>query len=283
MTSRVLISCALIALCACGNAVTGEPGDDLDPIVNDEVTDEAPSPAPTPPPPDEAAPAPSTFPSEPLTFTLGQALELDSGTSSYWVVVPSTYDRTHNTATQLYVYLHGCGGASSGDVWAASNGSTRWIGMAPGGAEGGCWDDQARLADVVMDAIADLKTHFNIDPKRVHIGGYSSGGDLAYYTAFRHASDFAGILCTNSIPAYSASGLTSGIDAAAWKLNIVHLSQTSDGVYAIADVRARFQTLRDNGFPVLHIERPGTHYDANTTAYRNELVHPHLEDGWKAP
>jgi predicted esterase len=192
-------------------------------------------------------------------------------------------DATHQTPAQVFVYLHGCGGASGSDVYAASNIDADWIGLAPGGAEGLCWDDQSASAKIVMDAIAGLKTHFNVDRRRVHIGGYSSGGDQSYYTALRNASSFAGILSYNSIPAYTAKGLQDGIAEADWKLNIVHLSQTEDGVYAIADVRARFQALRDAGFPVTHIERPGLHYDDNTTEYRNTLVYPHLRDGWRAP
>ncbi|MEZ0314397.1 MAG: hypothetical protein ACAI38_21730 [Myxococcota bacterium] len=222
-------------------------------------------------------------PTDPLEFEPGDALQMRANGITHFVLVPRGYDATHQTPAQVYVYLHGCGGASSGDVYAASNIDADWIGLAPGGAEGQCWDNQSASAEIVMDAIAELKTHFNIDRRRVHIGGYSSGGDLSYYTALRNASSFAGILSYNSIPSYSAKGLQDGITAASWKLNIVHLSQTEDGVYAIADVRARFQTLRDAGFPVTHIERPGAHYDDNTTQYRNTLVYPHLEDGWRAP
>ncbi|MEZ0314395.1 MAG: alpha/beta hydrolase [Myxococcota bacterium] len=225
----------------------------------------------------------SSIPANPVAFAPGERLTLQSSLSEYFVVVPRAYDATHQTPTQLFIYLHGCGATSGEDVWAASNMDTTWIGMAPGGNEGPCWDDQAHGAELTMSALADLKTHFNIDPRRVHIGGYSSGGDLSYYTAFRNALSFAGVLAYNSSPAYTMPELQQGISAAAWAFNIVHLSQTEDGVYPIADVREQMTALTNAGFNVLHIERPGLHYDDNTTGYRNELVYPHLNDGWHAP
>ena len=225
----------------------------------------------------------SSVPANPVPFAAGERLTLQSSLSEYFVVVPRAYDASHQTPTQLFIYLHGCGAVSSEDVWAAANIDSAWIGMAPGGNEGPCWEDQAYGAQLTMAALADLKTHFNIDPRRVHIGGYSSGGDLSYYTAFRNALSFAGVLAYNSSPAYTMPELEQGIALSAWKFNIVHLSQTEDGVYPIADVRQQMTALTNAGFDVLHIERPGLHYDDNTTSYRNELVYPHLSDGWRSP
>ncbi len=223
------------------------------------------------------------MPTSPVPFVKGEAVELESATSPYYVLVPRAYDETHRTPTMVFVYLHGCGGASSDDVYAASNyWDATWLGMAPGDSPQ-CWQDQQNPERIVMDAIADMKTHFNIDPKRIHIGGYSSGGDLSYAVALANAGSFAGILSYNSIPTYENADLAPLIAAAAWKLNIVHLSQTEDRVYPISDVRFQMGKLRDAGFPVTHIERPGLHMDDNTTNYRNELVYPHLRDGFRAP
>ncbi len=313
MLLRGLTCVALVFVCACGGEVVGDPGSAPEPETagstgNDvaaddsamaddvavdsgselpadtgaavdpaEPTDDAEPSSPPPPPPA------LTAPSDPVAYRPGESLELHSGTTNYWVVVPRAYDATHETPAQLYVYLHGCGGFSSGDVWAAGNIDAGWIGMAPGGTEGGCWHDQAYGMKIVLDAIADLKKHFNIDPKRVHIGGYSSGGDLSYYVAMRNANAFAGVLATNSLPAYGYDNLTNAIEGSTRPFKVVHLSQTEDGVYAIATARTQMQMLRDAGFEVTHIERPGPHYDANTTPFRNQLVHPHLWDGWRAP
>ena len=57
-------------------------------------------------------------------------------------------------------------------------------------------------------AIADVKTHFNIDPRQVVLGGYSSGGDLSYRIAFTHSTEIAGVLAENTAP-FRDTGLTS--------------------------------------------------------------------------
>ncbi len=223
-----------------------------------------------------------SVPANPVPFVKGEALRL-GGDRPYYVLAPLAYDETHQTPTMLFVYLHGCGGASSDDVYAASNyWDATWLGMAPGDSPL-CWQEQENPERIVMDAIADMKTHFNVDPKRIHIGGYSSGGDLSYATALANAGTFAAILSYNSIPTYENADLPALAAAATWKLNVVHLSQTEDLVYPIADVRIQMQMLRDAGFPVVHIERPGPHIDENTTMYRNTLVYPYLSSGFRAP
>lgn len=298
MWFRRLLGLCLVALCACGGEVQGDPfSEDGRTAATDTAADDGsddptgtptqPTPPTTPttptPPTTPTTPAPSTVPTKPITFQPGQSIELDSPSSNYFILVPRAYDTTHRTPIQLYIYLHGCGGESSGDVWAASNIDAEWIGLAPGGAEGGCWDNQAQGAKIVLDAIADVKTHFNIDPKRILIGGYSSGGDLSYYTAFRNASTFAGVLSHNSIPTYNTNAIGSLAAMASWKFPIFHLAAVSDGTYAIASVRTEMNALSSAGFAVTLIERPGTHYDTNTTPNRNNLLFPHLYDDLAAP
>ncbi len=299
MSSRALLAASLLAasLYACGGEVQGDPDTDYSAgsTTNDTTGgDDTPSgPTPTTPgtpsnPEDPGEEEPtdppvSTFPSNPMTYSVGQSIKLNSGTSDYWILVPRAYDASHNTPSKLYIYLHGCGGESSGDVWAAGNIDGDWIGLAPGGAEGACWDNQARGAEIVMAAIAHLKTRFNIDPKRILIGGYSSGGDLSYYTAFKYADKFAAVLSHNSIPAYRTQDLTTRINGAARKFPVYHLSATEDGTYNIVTVRDEMRMLRDAGFTVTFIERAGAHYDDNTTPYRNSLLFPHLWDDLALP
>ncbi len=63
-----------------------------------------------------------------------------------------------------------------------------------------------------------MKTHFNIDPRRVILGGYSSGGDIAYRTAFYNANSFAGVLAVNTSPFRdTGSSQQDSLAAAAWK------------------------------------------------------------------
>ena len=101
---------------------------------------------------------------------------------------PGLLRREHTTPITLFVWMHGCGGQGAGDIYTvAPGGDQSYIAIALGGREGACWDLNTDTAKVLA-AIANVKTHFNINPRRVILGGYSSGGDLAYRTAFYNAN-----------------------------------------------------------------------------------------------
>jgi predicted peptidase len=166
--------------------------------------------------PTGGGPPASTVPTDPVSFTANQPLTLDDSESNYWVNVPPGYDSTHQTPYTLFVWMHGCGGESSGDIYTISPDDRDWISVAVGGREDACWDVNSDSAKVLA-AIASVKTHFNINPKRVIIGGYSSGGDLAYRTAFYNANLFAGLLAENTSPFRdTGSSADQSLAAAAW-------------------------------------------------------------------
>jgi hypothetical protein len=228
----------------------------------------------------------SSKPMSPIAFTKNSIFTLDSGTTNY-VYVPTAYDSTHNTPATLFVWMHGCWGYADSDVGMVSPGGTQsWITLSVGGRDGDCWDvgnDSAK----VLAAIADIKTHFNIKPKGVIVGGYSSGGELAYRTAFFNAGSFAGVLAENTAPFTSASPSAS-IAAASWKFNIVHLAHQQDDVFKIADVVADTDALKAAGFPLTLIEREGGHWDDSgalpgTKADLQTYLLPYLNAGWSAP
>ena len=90
-----------------------------------------------------------------------------------------------------------------------------------------------------MAALADVETHFNVDRHQVILGGYSSGGDLAYRTGFRHSATFDGLLIENSSPFRDTeSSAAESLAAATTKIPIVHLAHTGDTTYPIAGVEA---------------------------------------------
>lgn len=256
-----------------------------------KVAAPAPAPAPTPAPTPTPAPAPTspTFPTSPLTVTKNDVVTLSSTASAYYVYVPSSYDATHATPTKVLLWLHGCGGQGYGDAWVVSPGGTQsWVTVSVGGRDGGCWNPNTDTT-LALAALDDVKRRLNVDPRRVVIGGYSSGGDLAYRTAFYNAKRFAGVVAENTSP-FRDTGSTaaSSIAAATWKLNVVQLAHLSDTTYPIATVRAETDALKAAAFPVTRLERAGTHWDADTassgTAYdlRTFLL-PYLDAGWQAP
>lgn len=250
-----------------------------------------PGPPPTPKPnltPGPSTPA-SSVPTDPVPFTKNSVFTLSSPQSDYWIYVPTSYDQTHATPTTLFVWLHGCGGQSSGDIETVSpGGDQNYISIAVGGREGDCWDVNSDPAKVLV-AIANVKTHFNINPRRVILGGYSSGGDLAYRTAFYNANTFAGVLAENTSPFRdTGSSQSASLAAAAWKFNVVHLAHTGDDAYPIAGVRDETNAMAAAGFPITRIERPGGHYDPDTGSTGTDydlrtILLPHLTDAWLAP
>jgi pimeloyl-ACP methyl ester carboxylesterase len=234
-------------------------------------------------------------PSNPISFTAGTPLQVKGSGIDYWVDVPSSYDATHATPTPLLVWLHACGGMSSGDIYTVSpGGSQDWISIAVGGREGACWDPNSDQAKVLA-AIADTKTHFNINPRRVILGGYSSGGDLAYRTAFYNSSSFAGLLIVNSSP-FRDTGSTqsASLAAAAVKFHVVHLAHLQDSSYPIAGVRKETDAMVEAGFPLTRVEVDGGFYDEagaienghpvpGTSADILTYLLPHIDDGWLSP
>lgn len=231
----------------------------------------------------------ATYPVAPITPSKGDVVTLSSSESSYAVYVPRSYDATHQTPTRLLVWLHGCGGNAYGDAWATSPGGTQsWISVSVGGRDGACWNMGTDVPKVLA-AIDDVKRRLNVDPRRVFIGGYSSGGNLAYRTAFYNAKRFAGVLAENTGAFYgTGSSQSASIAAAAWKLNIAHLAHTGDTTYPIATIRSETDALRNAGFPTTRIERAGTHWDPDTSSsgtnydMRNDLLR-YLDGAWVAP
>lgn len=247
-----------------------------------------------PPPP----PSTSSVPINPVPFNKNVVFALNDSAGNYWITVPSSYDASHQTPTPLLVWLHGCGGESSGDINTVSpglnGGAQDWISIAVGGREGACWDPVGD-GPAVTSAIADVKTHFNIDPHRIILGGYSSGGDLAYHLAFYNSSSFAGLLAENTAP-FRDTGSTqaASLAAATTKFHVVHLAHLQDTTYPVGEVRAEVGAMQAAGFPVTLLEAVGTHFDEpgalvngtlvpGTDADLVSMLLPHIDDGWRSP
>jgi predicted esterase len=155
-----------------------------------------------------------------------------------------------------------------------------WMTIAIGGREGECWTPSADEPRV-MAALADVETHFNVDRGRVILGGYSSGGDLAYRTGFRHSSTFEGLLIENSSPFRDTeSSPAESLAAATTKFPIIHLAHTGDTTYPLAGVQKEVGEVAAAGFPVELIQRPGAHSDANTDSDLVEYLLPYIDGRW---
>jgi hypothetical protein len=253
-----------------------------------------------PPPPAQPL---STVPADPLHPEVERPFRHVGGGVEYWGFVPSTYESSNLTPTPLLIWLHGCYGEAEGEAWVVDPGEEMqppqdWLTLTlagrEGGAEGVCWVPSIDEAKV-MAALADFETHFNVDRRRVILGGYSSGGDLAYRTGFRHSSTFAGLLIENSSPFRDTESTEAeSLAAATTKLHIVHLAHLQDTTYPIAGVRTETEAVKAAGFPIERIEVPGEHWNdegevvaghpvPGTDADLRAYLLPHIDDGWLAP
>ena len=233
---------------------------------------------------------------DPIQVETDTVVEYNDSTGKYWVFVP---EDALDGPFGVLIWLHGCGGQSAGDVWnVADYWDQHYITIAPDGAENGCWDAEAETGDDsparVVDTVRSVIAHFLVDPRRIVLGGYSSGGDLSYKSAFCHNDLFAGVIAINTAPFRDNGGneTRACMADAPWKFNTVHLAHTGDGTYPIELVRSEVQEMKDAGFPVELIERPGGHWDDATdpqnpqdgTAWEiQQLVKEHMDDGWTAP
>ncbi len=228
-------------------------------------------------------PPTSTVPTAPIAFPRGVPFRVGASSGDYWAYVPTAYDGSHQTPTRVLVWMHGCGGTAKDDAWSVSPGGAQdWVTVSVGGRDGGCWSVPGD-ATKVLAALDDLRTHFNVDPRRVVVGGYSSGGLLAYQTAFRNAWRFAGVLVENAAPFYgTGSSPAESLAAAGWRFPVRHLAHTGDDVFPLATVRSELAATRDAGHPVTLVERPGAHWDPQTVSDLRTYLLPAMA-GWVAP
>ena len=224
----------------------------------------------------------------PVTYDANGFFHLNSGQSDYVGYRPDTYSDA--TPISLFVWMHGCGGNAEGDLFTIAPYPTRatqsYIAISIGGRDGDCWTVGTDTPKVLA-AITDIARYFNINPRKVYLGGYSSGGDMTYRVGFENALLFAGLLVENSDP-FSDTGAPNAYLGAAWKLNVAHLAHLSDTTYPIGTVRTNLATLTANGFPVTKIEKAGTHYDPDSGAFGTNydlrtFLLPYLDAGWLSP
>jgi predicted esterase len=203
--------------------------------------------------------------------------------SSYVAYVPSSYDGTK--PVRLIVGLHGCGdNAKNFATWGVNPYDTRatqtHIGISIGGQDGNCWNMGGGDDAKITAAIDDISKCFWVHQKKVSIAGFSSGGQLAYRVGLKNASRFAAILIEDSGLYAADSNPDALLKNASWKLNIAHLTHTSDPVFPLAKVKADWAKTKAAGFPLLTKETAGQH-DGVSSDWATWLIPQSA--GWTAP
>ncbi len=217
----------------------------------------------------------------PCAIEKGAFVERASPKSRYVVYLPKSLDEKR--PAPLLVGLYGCGDrARNFAEWAIDPWATRatqdWIGLAVDGASRhGCWDLD-KDADKVLAAVDDLARCANVDLERVVIGGYSSGGNLAWRVAMTHSDRFAGVLIENA--ALHRSLLKVSEWSRARRLPIAHRAHREDPVFPIAKVLTDEKRLKERGFPILLDVQPVDH-SGSSEDWAQFLI-PKMRD-WKRP
>jgi poly(3-hydroxybutyrate) depolymerase len=236
-------------------------------------------------------------PRQPLDVAPDQLVRIgsdDGGYDGYDLWVPSGYDATHRTPTALLVWGHGCGGNSHDDVAGSIHAAPEdsWVVIAPRGRDGDCWKPDVDVARWAR-AVADVRRRLNIDPRRVLVGGFSSGGDLAYRFAFEQSDHVAGALVAGTTPFRDTGRSAAELLAAAhFRFRTRHVLHTDDGTYPATTVRAEIARMERAGFDVDVVERPGPHFEPDTPEgaptsgsyydLRTYLL-PVMDRGWRSP
>lgn len=190
-----------------------------------------------PPKPVAAQPAPRTFATLKPGTTTG-AITVDRQKRSYALHVPKGYDPAK--AVPLVVVLHARGSSAKGasvygfDATADRNGFAVvypealgqphvWNAVHDRGTSGA--NDVAYVL-AVIDAVA---TDVNVDPRRIHLVGSSSGAMMAYRLAAEHPQRFAAVaVFAGSIGTRNPKGVLMQVPRAAEPVSVLHVHGRAD-------------------------------------------------------
>ena len=97
------------------------------------------------------------------------------------------------------VALHGSGSNTIAfhDLWKSTTDMLGFVLLTPQGesktSEGFGWDWGVNAGSSVLISIDIVRESVNVDPRRIYVTGFSSGGSLAYYLGLRYSDLFGGL------------------------------------------------------------------------------------------
>jgi len=195
-----------------------------------------------------------------------------TGTVDYLIRLPKGYNAATPTPYPMFIALHGCGDSAANFAqWAAAPPNTRanlgYIAVSVGGRDGACWDvnqDGAKIDSVWQHARARVYAH----DQKIFVGGYSSGGVLAYKYGLDRADKLAGILIQNSglYAVAGANNVMNTLQAADRKISVAHMANRGDTVFPLSEVQKDWQKMQNLGFPLSSSVLEGTH-DGSANAW----------------
>ena len=178
----------------------------------------------------------------------------DNSTQQAFVQLPVGYDPL--VATPMLVVLHGWNGSSyeGVDVYATAANERGWILLAPDMR--GLHQPSLAVQHDVIDATAYVQSHYNVDPDRVYITGFSMGGMMAAVTAAKYPDRFAALFeekgPTNLAAWYNESLVTNPGRSEVLKREIGHEPSSAPFEYQRRSAESLAQNLRHMPISIAH-------------------------------
>ncbi len=108
----------------------------------------------------------------------------------------------------------------------------------------------------VTELVKKIKSDYPVKASRIHLGGFSQGGRLAFYIGFRNPILFRGIMPVGGV--FMEEQLNSRIpDAQYLHVDIFH--GTEDRINSFESIKAAFYELKQKGVPVTLTSYPLDH------------------------
>jgi poly(3-hydroxybutyrate) depolymerase len=151
--------------------------------------------------------------------------------------------------------------------------------------------------DKIWKAVEDARTAFAIDPKRIHVTGFSQGGAFTFRLVCKHANEIASVapiaaadgqtLDSSLLPPYRLDCAFSATEQPSRPVPILHMHGAKDGILAIGKGRAQRDAIiawlgpASTTKTVLHDDDGYTH-----TRYESAsrgTVYEYIEHQYEAP
>jgi pimeloyl-ACP methyl ester carboxylesterase len=181
-------------------------------------------------------------------------IERKTERASYLLQLPPEY--RHGRAYPLLIVLHH-GSESPRDtlnLWSRAAAKNGYILVAPEWQDGGlnsAYSYSEREHLTVLNALRDVRRHFNADEDRVFLTGQGDGGAMAFDVGLGHPDLFAGVLPMGAGPEYHAK--------ICWRngqylpFYVVHGNKGPNG----KEMRSLFELWVRRNFPMLWIDYKG--------------------------
>jgi pimeloyl-ACP methyl ester carboxylesterase len=137
------------------------------------------------------------------------------------------------------------------DYWSDDAAKAGYVLVSPA-LEGGRWNRAGEA--LVIQSLRDAVSRFHIDPKRIYIDGYSSGGSGAWWFSARFADLFAGVIIRCGIRRISDRELSQLRDKAIF---LIHAAQ--DLKCPVEQARQAAATMARKKIPHRYVEFPRGH------------------------